>query len=98
MVGKNNRRIFVVSKKKTTMNQDLTPEQKSFNDYLHANEPELMKKAYQAFSRCAVSYSGAIYGYHYKGYGCLHKDIYTLARHFENDYADFMGFKKPELA
>lgn len=76
------------------MNSPLTTEQKQFNDYLHTNHPDLMKKAYKAFSRCAVSYSGEIYGYSYKGYGSLHKDIYTLARQFENDYADFMGYKE----
>jgi hypothetical protein len=78
------------------MNNPLTPEQKSFNDYLHANEPELIKKAYKAFCRYAKFYGG-LYGYTYKGYSHFTKDTYTLARMFENDYAVVMGIGKPEL-
>jgi len=79
------------------MNNPLTPEQKSFNDYLQTNHPELMKKAYKAFSKYAKSYGGLLYGYTYKGYYNFNIDTYTLARHFENDYADFKGIKKSEL-
>jgi hypothetical protein len=78
------------------MNQALTPEEKEFNDYLHANHPDLMKKAYKVFCRYG-KYYGGIYGYSYKGYNRLNKDIYTLARHFENDYSNFMKITKETL-
>ena len=79
------------------MNQPLTPEQKEFNDYLHANHPDLMKKAYKAFCRYAKYYGGGIYGYKYKGYINFNKDIPTLARQFENDYAEVMKITKEKL-
>lgn len=72
------------------MNHSLTPEQKEFNDYLHANYPKLIENAYKEFCKYGLRYNDGIYGYNWKGYKCLHKDIYTLARHFENDYADFL--------
>ena len=78
------------------MTNPLTPEQKEFNDYLHDNHPELIKKAYKAFCRYA-QYYGGLYGYKYKGYTCLNNDIYTLARQFENDYAEVMKITKETL-
>ena len=72
------------------MNTELTTEQKQMNDYLHANHPELMKKAYKAFCRYGKFYGG-LYGYTYKGYSNFNNDIATLARQFEIDYAKVMG-------
>ena len=71
------------------MNQSLTPEEKSFNDYLHDNHRTLIENAYKEFCEYGLRYDDGIYGYSWRGYKCLHKDNFTLARHFENDYADF---------
>jgi len=71
--------------------ETLTETEKSFNQYLHQNHSDLMKKAYKAFQRYAKRYDGEIYGYNYKGYSSFNRDIYVLARQFENDFADLMG-------
>ena len=78
------------------MNSQLTTEQKQFNDYLHANHSDLMKKASRAFNRYAKFYGG-VYGYNFKGYSDFNNDIYTLARLFENDYADLMGVQQESV-
>jgi hypothetical protein len=71
----------------------LTDKEILFNDFLQSNHPDLMEKALRAFRRYARRYDGGIYGYNYKGYSSLNRDIYVLARQFENDYADLMGVK-----
>lgn len=74
--------------------ETLTKDEILFNDYLQSNHPQLMEKALKAFSRYAVRYEGGIYGYNYKGYSALNRDIYVLARLFEIDFADLNGIKK----
>lgn len=69
----------------------LTDVEKQFNDYLHKEHKPLMEKAYKLFSRKGQFYPGGIYGYNHKGYCAFNKDIYTLARQFENDFADMNG-------
>jgi hypothetical protein len=71
------------------MNNELTTEEKIINDNLHKEHPELMKKAYKAFCRHG-KYYGGLYGYQWKGYARFSKDIFVLARMFENDYAEVM--------
>jgi hypothetical protein len=71
------------------MANQLTPEQKVINDNLHKEQPELMKKAFKAFTRSAGFYGG-MYGYEWKGYARLSNDTFVLARLFENDYAEVM--------
>lgn len=74
--------------------ETLTQSEILFNNFLQSNHPELMKKAERAFGRYAVRYDGGIYGYNYKGYSALNRDLYVLARLFENDFADLNGIKK----
>ena len=75
-------------------NTPLTETEKEFNDYLHKSNPDLMAKAYKLFTRKAKFYGG-LYGYEYKGYSSFNKDIFTLARKFENTFAQINGITNP---
>ena len=78
------------------LDQKLTKEEVFFNDYLQNNHPELMKEAYELFQTQARYYGNGydFYGYELFGKAALHRDIYTLARLFENDYAEYKGITK----
>ena len=55
-----------------------------------------MKEAYELFQTQARYYGNGydFYGYELFGKAALHRDIYTLARLFENDYAKYKGITK----
>ena len=78
------------------LDKKLTKEEAIFNDYLQNNHPELMEEAYELFQRKASYYGNGydFYGYELFGKAALRRDIYTLARLFENDYATYKGINK----
>ena len=78
------------------LDKKLIKQEVSFNEYLHNNHPELMKDAYELFQRQAGYYGNGydFYGYELFGKAALRRDIYTLARLFENDYANYKGITK----